>query len=646
MKTKLRGSLILLIFFTTASVFSLEFTLRPRVYALFPLGDKTTGRFDTGFGTDILFDLDFSTIITNPLGIGYSAGIEGGLAFAPLISGRSDSISMLSGGFGLGVYYYPVSRLNLRLDGALGLFQGTLSGDTADAPSESSLWWRIGGEAGFRLTPKITLSALGGYRQYRNRFSGTTGNSFFSGLYTGLVVQFNFETPSSTRGIDLRLAQDEPVYPLYHSLYRDNPAGTLTLTNHEGGEIRNVRVSFRAGRYTSSEYACGTIALLARGRSVEIPLLADFSRAVMGFTEDGRILGEAVVRYSFLGAERTVVLDAPIGAYNRNSFRWVDPAGLAAFISPQAPETLEFSKQISGLSRSYQHTGINRNLQTGIWLFDGLRAAGIGYGGPLGTPYGAYHRNPGVIDEIQYPFQTLGFRTGDIDDLGLLFAASLEAAGIPSAFIPLTDEFIVAWSLEISPAQAASQFNDTGRILTVNDKVWVPVALSAFNDGFSAAWDKAAEYLLQTVSSSEPLSFIVTADAWTIYPPAASPEQAVRFTRPDENNVITAAERDIKLYIEKELIPKITALRGAGTGTQLNQLGLLYLRTGSLSQARTAFTQAANLGFLSAMINLGNLAIQDESWDDAERWYKQVLDKDPENGAAKRGLERASAGRN
>jgi hypothetical protein len=53
--------------------------------------------------------------------------------------------------------------------------------------------------------------------------------------------------------------------------------GTLTIRNNENAEIRDVRVSFRVAGYTASEFPCGNLPLIAKGRSAELPLYADFS---------------------------------------------------------------------------------------------------------------------------------------------------------------------------------------------------------------------------------------------------------------------------------------------------------------------------------------------------------------------------------
>ncbi|MDR1046560.1 MAG: hypothetical protein LBL64_02190 [Treponema sp.] len=140
---------------------------------------------------------------------------------------------------------------------------------------------------------------------------GATG-VFNSGIYTGLTAQIVLETKSSRDGIGLEVVQDDGVYPLFLSLYQENPAATLVIRNDESAEIRNVRVSFRAGSYTVSEFPCGALAVIGKRRSAELPLYADFAPAILGFTEDGRILGEVLIRYTLLGKEREAVRSAVV----------------------------------------------------------------------------------------------------------------------------------------------------------------------------------------------------------------------------------------------------------------------------------------------------------------------------------------------
>jgi hypothetical protein len=334
--------LLILLFAAAASGFCLDFNVRPRGFAFIPLGEGNIAedgnkRYSVGGGGDIGFEIDLASVWSNPLGLGYTAGIEGALQYNPY-EAADGGMQFFSGGLGLGVNYFPLSRLYTRMDLGLGVYQAS---DTENS-GNPGFWWSFGGEAGFRFTPSFTLAANMGWRQFRS----SSGGTFNSGLYMGLTAQISFELGERRggEGAGAVLDQDDGVYPVFLSMYQQNPLGTIIVRNNENAEIRNVRVSFRAGNYTASEFACGALPLLPKGRSTAVPLYADFSPEIFNFTDNGRILGEIIIRYSFLGKERTAARTVTVAVHNRNMFPPADMAALAAFVSPTSPEVLEFSK--------------------------------------------------------------------------------------------------------------------------------------------------------------------------------------------------------------------------------------------------------------------------------------------------------------
>jgi hypothetical protein len=340
-----------------ASAFGLDFSLRPKGFAFIPAGPGNEAadgneRFDIGGGGEMGFELDFASLWPNPLGIGYTAGLEGGLLYTPYKSPAQGNAQTYSLGGVLGLYYFPLSRLFTRADGAAGVYQSIVE----EGKGRPAFWWRAGGELGFRFTPMFTLAANGGWRQYR---SGNGGGVFNSGIYTGLTLHVVFETGtgSDNRGAGAVFTQHDGVYPAFLPLYQQNPAGTVTIRNNENAEIRDVRVSFRAGDYTTSEFPCGTLPLIPKGRSAELPLYADFSPELLRFTDTGRILGEIVIRYRLLGTGKESVQ-----VHNRNAFPPADPSGLTAFVSSGSPDILEYAKHITGLARGNRWTGLNGNM--------------------------------------------------------------------------------------------------------------------------------------------------------------------------------------------------------------------------------------------------------------------------------------------
>jgi hypothetical protein len=608
---------------------ALDFNLRPRGFVFLPSDDvkSTTGNamYDTGGGGELGFELDLSSVLSNPIGLGYTLGVEGGMILNPIHGNKDKNAAIYSIGGVAGLNFFPMSRLFTRVDGAFGLYIPSFDGKTGD----SGMFWRGGGEIGFRFTPGFTLAASGGMRQYQT--SG--GDIFNSGIYAGLTAQLSFQTGKNANleSVGVVFDQYEAVYPAFMQMYQTGAIGSLVIRNNENAEIRDVRVSFRASGYTASEFPCGNLSFIARGRGVQLPLLADFSQEVLRFTDKGRILGEVVIRYRFLGHERESVRSVILAANNRNMVT-DDAAALASFISPTSPEVVDYGKYIAGLARNDRRTGHNNNLQYAIWLLEGLRAGGIILGNTFSDQ-----------NEAQFPAETLSYRSGNARDLALLFAGCLESVGIPSAFVKMEDDFLVAVSMNADTSAAETLFNGTGRILIINNKTWLPLSMAAFNEGFLSAWTRAVKVLNDNFKAGKEADFVMVEEAWAVYPPAPLPEQGGRAVRTDANAAGKEVNRAIQQYIAQEIQPVLTQVQAKAsaspTATLINRLAIVQIRAGKLAEGKANYEKAAGLGSVPAMTNRGNLALIEKDYATAEKWFKQALAKDSKNSAALRGLE-------
>jgi len=608
--------------------FSLDFNIRVTPEVCLPFGGDSPDMYSIGWGAAVNTDLELFHLVY--------VGPEFGYFNIPLLN-TGTSMQYLNGGLGAGVFFYPASRVKVQAGGAAGIYEAIYTGSTI-----KNTWWNVRADAGFRFSPTFVLSLGVGYINY----SGTK-EPLYTGITAGVSAQLAFDTVTATAGnIDVKLEQGEPVFPLFYGIYKQNSIGTLRLVNNESAEIRNVSVSFRAGNYTSSLMSCGRADLLKKRGSLELPLYADFAETILNFTENGKIPGELVIDYELLGAARSVSKTLVVPVYNRNTVRWTDTAVLASFISPNAAEVLDYSKFMVGIARDKLRTGLNRNMQFAMYLFEGLKVGGISNSNDDTTPYVKYHLDPELLDYIQYPFQTLAFHSGDYDDLGILYAAALESVGIRAAVIPLKDDFVVAFSLGITAADAENLFAGTENLLTIADEIWIPVSFSVLREGFINSWYNAMNQLNKAFEAEDNVDFIILQEAWSTYPPASIKGSEANFQKPAEESVVRAVEGDLMRYISAEFGPKILDVQdnirtSGGTAQLYNQLGLLYVRAGMYTEAKSEYKKAAALNSASAMVNLGNIAILQKDFRTAKTWFAQALEVQPENANAAKGLERA-----
>lgn len=567
-------------------------------------------------------------------------GAEGGYIYEKP-SGNNQVINVAFGGANLGLYYYPFSRIYLGAGGAVGISSYTSQlqkeGQGETKSSFSDIYYRAFGELGFRVNPRFSVNAFGGYAG----FCAAAGKeSFISGPYAGLSLRFSGSAGGNSRSssLSVRVVQDSLVYPVYSAVYGTEPFGSIYIRNDDGAELRNVKVYFHINRYTSGTKLCGTAYRINRHSTMTFPLCADFSGEILKYTENGKVSGEVIIEYEFLGKKMTAVESVVISVNNRNAFEWSNYAGLAAFISPDSQEIAAFAKDVAGITRNNLYTGMNANLQYAVGMVEGLRLAGIMYSEDTSSPYKEYHLSD-KLDSIQYPLQTLQYLSGDYDELGILLCSCLQTVNVPTGFMPLEEDFLVLVKLGISPSKVLSNFASEDGLLIdeESDSVYLALSMASLSKGFTASYKAGSEALTKCLTSEDTYyEFIDTTDAWSLYKPVAYSNNS-NVTLPKQDILVKSIKLAIQNYIDSDIEAVIKRERAAGN---TNKLGVALVRAGRYSEAKREFQK---LSTVSAMNNTANIFMIEKNYAAAAAQYRRVLEKDPSNKIALKGLESANS---
>ena len=283
---------------------------------------------------------------------------------------------------------------------------------------------------------------------------------------------------------------------------------------------------------------------------------------------------------------------------------------------------------------------MNANLQYAIGIMEGLRLIGMGYSEDNITPYATYHTGY-EMDSIQYPLQTLQCLSGDYDDLGILVCSCLQTVNVPTGYIPF-DDFIVLVKLNMTAKQALNNFASTdGLVIDYDaDQVYLALSMANIEKGFTASYKAGAEAVVKCFSNEDVYyDFIDTTDAWTNYKPVAfSTNSSV--TTPKQDALVKNIRAAIQDYISSDIEAVIKRARDAG---DTNKLGVALVRAGRYTEAKKEFQKAADRGSIPAMNNVANILMIEKNYTAAAAQYKKILDKDPENKVAQKGLENANA---
>ncbi|MCX7023104.1 MAG: hypothetical protein NT080_00610 [Spirochaetes bacterium] len=606
------------------SVCGQDFSLKTTPLLSIPVGESGT-LYSIGGALDASIELELFGFLSPSVEVGFGA-----------LPARNvgKNFVVARGGAGLGAFFYPTPRLKLTAGASGGAYSATYD------KSQTGMYWKAGGAAGYRFSPTFTLLGSAGF----DRYLWMTG-PVYSGLTFGVTANLALGSlGAGSGGIQVDNAQEDQVFPIRYRAYMTTPVSVLELTNREQAEIRNVTVTFSAGAYSAEPMACAKFPVIARGKTVKVPLYAALDEKILTLTENSKIQCDVVVSYELLDAPREVHKSETIAFTHRNALRWTDDRMVASFVSPNDPAVLDFSKFVAGLVRDKIRPEVDKNLQYGLGVFESLRLAGLVGTPDPSTPYATYHRDPALVDYIQYPYQTLGYKSGDSDDLAVLYAAMLASVGVPSAYAVLGDEMIAAIPLAVKPGALDSSFTNKGDLIVADGAVWLPVRVSLVREGFLRAWVSGAELWRKAVASGQAPKLVILDEAWRSFPAVGIAAEDTKTPKPRDAQVILAFDNAVALFIGREIGPKIDAMRAQmgpqGSARQLNNLGVMYAKYGYYDEAMSEFGKAEKLGNASAVTNLANIAFMKKDWTTAEKWFRKALELQTDNKAALIGLAR------
>ncbi|MCQ2597310.1 MAG: tetratricopeptide repeat protein [Treponema sp.] len=642
-KQELRLFFLFCILLSCNNLWSLELGLKITPSVTIPLDDSQT--MGKGLAYSGLLNTD-----VNLFGL-FSFGPEFAVTYVPRTNTQNmKNLVDIAGGLSAGIYYSPVSRLMLNFNVSGGVTYNTVKyewdqnlnnsdyseGKESKNEGFPSFYYRAFADASFRVSPDFTLGLGAGYV---NNF--VSGKSIFSGIQAGLTAKFIIETKKRPDKIEIDMLQEDSLYSLFSFAYKTNPFGYVYVTNRNNADIRNVRVSFHAERFTSSEYECGTVDVVKKNKSVEIPLLADFSNELTTFSENGQFPAEIIVEYTLLGKKFRETKNVVVNVYKRNAFTWTDPAAIATLVSPNDSSVLEISKQVIGIIRDNTHTGISQNLEFSMGLFEALNSAGIIYekDSESLTPYAETHLDIEKNDSIQFPYETIRFRSGESDDLAVLYSAMLNSVGIKSMLILMEEDVLVGVNLGISGKVAKKQFSTLDRLIEYDDVIYLPLSMNSLKKGYVEAWDTA----LGKIAEAEDYEIVVLDDAWQLYTPIGVTEKAV-VPVIDEGDLSERVSAQYKIYVKNELVPLgkelVKQYKDNPSDEKSNAVGMAYLRIGNYKNAKQWFQKGADNNNLSSLSNLGNICLLEKELDAAEKYFEKVLQIQPDHAGALQGIER------
>lgn len=592
-----------------------------------PLG-ADANIFSFGGGADGLFYSRIAAL--PPLFVGAGAGYLYLPSVIPNSSVSAGHIAALTG------WNFQFSRtVSARLYGEAGWFFAALNGGGA-APG-SNPFTSTGLSFGFDPTKTIGLGLDVGYRYY----SGLS-----SGLSLGLLVKFKTEPKNAASGTNLKIPglqllkgdnsgldpvaiRLDTVFPVFYAFYDTNPVGTLYLKNVESADAKNIVVKVLVKQFMDEPKASASLDRLAPGATAAININGLFSDRLLSIAEGTKVPVSVVVEYSQFGTIMKDEFVETLTIEDRNALVWDDDRKAAAFVSSKDPESLRLSRLISASIGGAILPGMNDNLQKAIAVHETVRLLKLNYQKDPSSAISTGNRTS--VDFLQFPQQTLAYRTGDCDDLSILYASIFESLGIPAAFITIPGHILVAVDLGITQDQAIKTFEKPADLIVSGGTVWLPIETTALDKNFTGAWEEGARQW-RIGAAKNGAKLIPIREAWTTYPAVVLPGTPVQVAFPSAKTITSGFEAETQVVIAHETNARIASLQAeakkSNSPVPLNKLGVLLARFGQMDKAKIQFTASLKRSETpSALYNLGNLAFSNGDFTESLSWYEKALKK-------------------
>jgi tetratricopeptide (TPR) repeat protein/DNA-binding beta-propeller fold protein YncE len=447
----------------------------------------------------------------------------------------------------------------------------------------------------------------------------------------------SLEFSSSAPQLVLEDLNIQPVFSAAYKQYAGQEVASVTVRNVSGTDYGNLKVSFEVKGYMDFP---GTqeIVKLAANSEQKISLPAVFNNQVLEIDEDTGV--QAEIKLSFVREGRNDYINAtrPMTIYGKNAMLWSDQNMVGSFVTPKDDTLRDFVRQ--AVNEFKPASGpLSENLVTAMTLFSVFSAHGIRYEVDPGNPFA--NLKAGQVDYVQFGRETLRLKSGDCDDLAVLFSAALENMGIETAIVDVPGHVLMMFNTNL-PVEQSEQISGQADWLVIQEgKVWVPLEVTMISTSFSEAWAEGAKKIQQHMAD-ESLKLIPLKQAWQHYQPVTLKPSAFEIRLPAGEKVLPLVQREQYLLLQKNLdrlVGPYQAMLASNPADHLArmQIAIIYARNGLHSLAMQELDELAKDDGKNSAIhnNRGNIYLMQGDMIRAREAYEQAERLDPNDGGIK-----------
>jgi hypothetical protein len=281
------------------------------------------------------------------------------------------------------------------------------------------------------------------------------------------------------------------IYPAYYQFYNLYPLALVNVHNTSGYPIE-VNLKSKVSPFSSRPKDSGFIQI-EKGESKDLPVTVIFDRNITEVSSRA----PAILDIEVEGRARTTLVkntSAQIIVHTRNAWNGeIDKLGF--FVTPDNQDIVNLSRKCAKAATDSTPT-ILKPFENSKAIFNELSNREIRYQSDPNVPY---YKD----DRVQFATETLEIKTGDCDDLVVLYTSLLQSLGIETAFIQVRDpektmaHLFMMFDTGI-PVDGAALISSNEKRYVVRENsnsektIWIPVETTLLASGFEQAWQNGA----------------------------------------------------------------------------------------------------------------------------------------------------------
>ena len=446
--------------------------------------------------------------------------------------------------------------------------------------------------------------------------------------------------------IDIAKIEMREIFASAYKYYESHPLGSVALRNNTDIPFPSAKLAFSIKDYMDFPTEV-LVPEIGPKQEVELAIKPVFNNKILEVTENTPLQSEIALTYFVSGAAKTVTRTFPVTLYERHAMTWDQKSKVGAFVTPKDPPVAEFARSvIQPYVDAYPNLPVS--ILYGRTIFAALGVYGLSYIVDPTSPFQEFSKKTAAVDYLQYPRDTLSRKSGDCDDLSILYAATLEDIGIGTALVDVPGHVFVMFNTGVSESERNTLGFPASLLVVFRGTVWIPVEPTMVGQSFTRAWQKGAEEY-RDWSTKGKAEVIEIQKAWEQFRPVTLPPAEGKQIKVDKSS-IEARFKDELDALGKQRLANLSAdcLAVLEKTPQdlptLARLGILYgengLHNAALEQFQKMLTVDKNNAV--ALNNIGNIYFLQERLDDARRAYESSLRAEPDDTGVMVNLARTS----